>query len=71
MERALVLSEGKPRIEEGDLPPEILTGGEIPPDDGALLPLAEMERRHILRVLAHLARRTSNRLAGSASTSAD
>jgi transcriptional regulator with PAS, ATPase and Fis domain len=52
MERAVVLAEGKPRIEEGDLPPEILTGGEIPPTDDALLSLAEMERRHILRVLA-------------------
>lgn len=53
MERAVVLAEGKPRIEEGDLPPEILTGGEIPAADDALLPLAELERRHILRVLAH------------------
>lgn len=53
MERAVVLAEGKPRIEEGDLPPEILTGGEIPSADEALLPLAELERRHILRVLAH------------------
>ncbi len=54
MERALVLAEGKPRIEEGDLPPEILTGGsEIPSTEGALLSLAELERCHILRVLAH------------------
>jgi two-component system, NtrC family, response regulator HydG len=53
MERAVVLAEGKPRIEEGDLPPEILTGGEISLSDEELLPLAELERRHILRVLAH------------------
>jgi transcriptional regulator with PAS, ATPase and Fis domain len=52
MERAVVLAEGKPRIEESDLPPEILTGGEVPPPDESLLPLAELERRHILRVLA-------------------
>ena len=53
MERAVVLAEGKPRIEEGDLPPEIVTGREIQPADGALLPLVEMERRHVLRVLAY------------------
>ncbi|HEY6006597.1 MAG TPA: sigma-54 dependent transcriptional regulator [Anaeromyxobacter sp.] len=53
MERAVVLAEGKPRIEEGDLPPEILAGGELPPADEALLPLAELERRHILRTLTH------------------
>lgn len=53
MERAVVLAEGKPRIEESDLPPEILTGGEVPPVEETLLPLAEIERRHILRVLAH------------------
>ncbi len=53
MERAVVLAEGKPRIEEGDLPPEVLTGGEFPAGDESLLPLAELERRHILRVLAH------------------
>jgi two-component system, NtrC family, response regulator HydG len=53
MERAVVLAEGKPRIEEGDLPPEVLTGGEVPLADESLLPLAEMERRHVLRVLAH------------------
>jgi two-component system response regulator HydG len=53
MERAVVLAEGKPRIEEGDLPPEILTGADIPPADDANLPLAEVERRHILRALAY------------------
>ncbi|MBI5068700.1 MAG: sigma 54-interacting transcriptional regulator [Deltaproteobacteria bacterium] len=53
MERAVVLAEGKPRIEEGDLPPEVLAGDEVPPADEGLLPLAEVERRHVLRVLAH------------------
>jgi two-component system response regulator HydG len=54
MERAVVLAEGKPRIEEGDLPPEIVTGGEVATTtDDVLLPLTELERRHILRVLAH------------------
>jgi two-component system, NtrC family, response regulator HydG len=53
MERAVVLAEGKPRIEEGDLPPEVLAGGDVPPVNEILLPLAELERRHILRVLAH------------------
>ncbi len=53
LERAVVLAEGKPRIEASDLPPEILTEGEAPLDDGALLRLADVERRHILRVLAH------------------
>jgi transcriptional regulator with PAS, ATPase and Fis domain len=51
MERAVVLAEGKPRIEVTDLPPEIAftsaTGGE----SEELLPLAEVERRHVLRVL--------------------
>ena len=53
MERAVVLADGKPRIEEGDLPPEVLTGADVPPTDDALLPLAELERRHVMRVLAH------------------
>lgn len=53
MERAVVLAEGKPRIEEGDLPPEVLAGGDVPVVNETLLPLAELERRHILRVLAH------------------
>jgi transcriptional regulator with PAS, ATPase and Fis domain len=51
MERAVVLAEGKPKIETTDLPPEIAgvpaTGGE----SEELLPLAEVERRHVLRVL--------------------
>ena len=51
MERAVVLAEGKPRIEVADLPPEVLgtPAGLLPEDD--LVPLAEMERRYILRAL--------------------
>ena len=51
MERAVVLAEGKPHIEESDLPPEI--AGSSPGDAGEEEPLvlAEIERRHILRVL--------------------
>ena len=51
MERAVVLAEGKPHIEESDLPPEI--AGSSPGDAGEDEPLAlaEIERRHILRVL--------------------
>ena len=54
LERAVVLAEGKPKIEESDLPPEVLR--QSAPRDGdeeddLLLPLAEVERRHILRVL--------------------
>src|SRR5207253_203153 len=51
MERAVVLAEGKPRIEASDLPPEI--AGPVPSDvetEGPLA-LAEVERLHILRVL--------------------
>ncbi len=52
MERAVVLAEGKPKIEEGDLPSELLGDSVEPsPADEALLPLEEVERRHILRVL--------------------
>ena len=51
MERAVVLAEGKPRIEEADLPPEVL-GAPCPLlAEDELLPLAEMERRYILRAL--------------------
>lgn len=52
LERAVVLAEGRPCIEETDLPPEVLMGGELSPTDDSLLPLGELERRHILRVLA-------------------
>lgn len=52
MERAVVLAEGKPKIEENDLPPEILGKGSEPRGgDDELLLLAEVERRHILRIL--------------------
>ena len=52
MERAVVLAEGKPKIEEGDLPPELLGRASTPsPADDGLLALAEVERHHILRVL--------------------
>jgi transcriptional regulator with PAS, ATPase and Fis domain len=51
MERAVVLAEGKPKIEATDLPPEI-TGVPATGDESEeLLPLAEVERRHVLRVL--------------------
>jgi transcriptional regulator with PAS, ATPase and Fis domain len=55
MERAVVLAEGKPKIAETDLPPEIARPTSGAADDGELLPLAEIERRHILRVLSLLA----------------
>ncbi|MBI2890165.1 MAG: sigma-54-dependent Fis family transcriptional regulator [Nitrospirae bacterium] len=51
MERAVVLAEGKPKIEEIDLPPELLGRGGPTEADEALLPLAEVERLHILSVL--------------------
>ncbi len=52
MERAVVLAEGKPKIEESDLPPELLGGATVAEvAEGELLPLAEIERRHILQVL--------------------
>src|SRR5260370_28717700 len=52
MERAVVLAEGKPKIEESDLPPELLGADtKMLSTDEEVLPLAEIERRHILRVL--------------------
>ena len=56
MERAVVLAEGKPKIEAADLPPEIALGPSPGGEGagGALLPLAEVERRHILRALEEL-----------------
>ena len=54
MERAVVLAEGKPRIQAADLPPEIVRGARAEDgDDGEIAPLAEIERRHILRALDH------------------
>ncbi|HKB47794.1 MAG TPA: helix-turn-helix domain-containing protein, partial [Ktedonobacterales bacterium] len=55
MERAVVLAEGKPKIAETDLPPEIARPTSSAADDGELLPLAEIERWHILRVLERMA----------------
>lgn len=55
IERAVVLADGKPRIEPADLPPEIRhrapssAGGSDNP-----LTLAELERRHILATLDRL-----------------
>ncbi len=51
MERAVVLAEGKPTIEVRDLPPEVM--GASPPSlsEDEIVPLAEMERRYILRAL--------------------
>ncbi len=46
----MVLAEGKPKIELGDLPPEIVLGQEAPAGSDTL-PLAELERVHILRAL--------------------
>ena len=54
IERAVLLAEGKPRIEVGDLPPEVR--GQRPPaprEAGGVLTLAEAERRHILATLEH------------------
>ncbi|GAC1535582.1 MAG: hypothetical protein NVS2B9_00920 [Myxococcales bacterium] len=53
MERAVVLAEGKPKIEAGDLPPEIAgaAAGRAADEGGSVLPLAEVERRHILHAL--------------------
>ncbi len=51
MERAVVLAEGKPKIELTDLPPEVLQGNGAAAEDDASLTLADVERRHILRVL--------------------
>ena len=51
IERAVVLADGKPRIDEGDLPPELLRRASPADVDAAPLPLVEIEKRHILRVL--------------------
>lgn len=52
IERAVVLAEERPRIEPGDLPPEVRGGSLVPmakPDE--ILRLVEVERRHILATL--------------------
>jgi transcriptional regulator with PAS, ATPase and Fis domain len=55
IERAVLLAEGKPRIQVGDLPPEVREGGgaERPASD-APRTLAEVDRRHILATLERL-----------------
>lgn len=58
IERAVILAEGQPRIELGDLPPEVR--GTAPPPridstgEEPILTLAEVERRHILATLDRL-----------------
>ena len=57
MERAVVLAEGKPKIEVSDLPPELIGQDRSPATEGnEPLLLAEVERRHILRVLERCGR---------------
>jgi two-component system, NtrC family, response regulator HydG len=51
MERAVVLAEGKPKIEVTDLPPEIVGRRAPLVLDTLVEPLAEIERRHILLAL--------------------
>jgi transcriptional regulator with PAS, ATPase and Fis domain len=56
IERAVVLAEGKPKIELADLPPEIRSpaAGKGAPAEPEPLTLAEVERRHILATLERL-----------------
>lgn len=61
IERAVILAEGQPRIEVGDLPPEIRGEGSEPTvaDDteaeaASIRPLSEVERLHILETLDRL-----------------
>ncbi len=58
IERAVVLAEGRPRIELADLPPEVRDEPargrpqpELVAEDEVVLTLEEVERRHILAVL--------------------
>ncbi|GAB4207048.1 MAG: hypothetical protein OHK0013_24290 [Sandaracinaceae bacterium] len=53
IERAVVLADGQPKIELGDLPPEIRTPAATPsaPVEPEVLTLAEVERRHVLATL--------------------
>jgi transcriptional regulator with PAS, ATPase and Fis domain len=51
MERAVIVAEGKPKIEVTDLPPEIVRREPPLPLDAAVEPLAAVERRHILLAL--------------------
>jgi len=56
IERAVVLAEGQPKIELGDLPPEVRAraAGSSGSGDAELLTLAQVERRHILVTLERL-----------------
>jgi transcriptional regulator with PAS, ATPase and Fis domain len=54
IERAVVLADGKPRIDPADLPAEIRGHSTLPATpSGAVLTLAEVERQHILAMLNH------------------
>lgn len=53
IERAVVLAEGQPKIELGDLPPEVRTArpAQRGATDDEPLALSEIERRHVLSTL--------------------
>ena len=55
IERAVVLAGDKPQIQLDDLPPELRGApAHLAGEAGAILPLAEVERRHILATLERL-----------------
>lgn len=55
IERSVILAEGQPRIEVGDLPPEIRGAQpQQPPGSSEILTLSEVERRHIVATLEKL-----------------
>ncbi len=55
IERAVVLAENQPQIQPADLPREVRTlGSGLAPGSGPVLPLAELEKRHILSALDQL-----------------
>ncbi len=54
IERAVLLAEGRPKIEAADLPPEIRGPRAIRRSRSETIPtLAEVERRHVLATLQH------------------
>ena len=54
LERALIMAPDADVLLPAHLPPEIFTRGAADGEDSdAALPLEEVEKRHILRVLAH------------------
>jgi len=53
IERAVLLAEGQPAIQPGDLPPEV-RGGPTIATSGAIKTLDEVERQHILSTLERL-----------------